>query len=67
MRENVLNGIGKLEGINIAKSELDVRIDHELCQAKNFAAQVEGISETRFLAFLGSQSLDGLQVHVLFE
>ena len=52
MSEDVLDGIGKLEGIDIAETVLDVGIHNKLGQTKNFSTQVEGISEAGFLSFL---------------
>ena len=45
MTEDILKGVGQLEGVNIAESELDVRIDNELRQTQNLSTQVEGVSE----------------------
>jgi hypothetical protein len=58
--KNVLDGIRQLEGVDVTKSELDVRIDDELCKTQDFTAQVERVSETRLLALLRRQSLDRL-------
>lgn len=41
-----------LKCINIAKSVLNVAVDNQFRQAKNFSAQMEGISKPRFLSFL---------------
>jgi len=37
MRENILKSVRELEGINVAKTVLNMGIDDELCQAKNFS------------------------------
>lgn len=55
MSEDILDGIGELEGIDIAETVLNVGVDDELGQTKDFSAQVEGISEARFLSLLGRQ------------
>lgn len=55
MSKDVLERIGQLEGIDVTKAELNVGIDNKLSETKNFAAQVEGISKTRLLAFLGCE------------
>ena len=36
VREDVLNGVGELEGVNIAETELNVSVDDELGETKNF-------------------------------
>ena len=46
MSKDVLQCIGELERVDVSKSELDVCVDDELRQPKNFTAQVEGVSET---------------------
>lgn len=55
MSEDVLDSIGKLEGIDISEAVLNVGVDNELCQTKDFSTQVEGVSETRLLPFLRRQ------------
>jgi hypothetical protein len=56
MTEGVLDGIGELEGIDIAQTVLNVGVNNELSQTKNFSTQVEGVSEAGFLSFLSRQS-----------
>lgn len=56
MSEDILQCIRELESINIAETELNMGIDHELGEAKNFTTQVESISETRLFTLLSSQS-----------
>ena len=46
VREDVLNGVSELEGVDIAKTELNVSVDDELRQTEDFTAQMEGVSET---------------------
>lgn len=46
MPKDILQCIGKLEGIDIAKTELNVSIDDKLGEAKDFATKMESISET---------------------
>jgi len=50
-----LDGIGKLEGVDISETVLNMGVNDELGQAKDFSAQVEGVSEARFLSFLCRQ------------
>ena len=46
MCEDVLESIGELERVDVAKTELDVGVDDKLRQAQDLATQVEGVSET---------------------
>ena len=41
----ILDGISELEGIHVAKPELDVRINHKLCELNDFTTKMEGIPE----------------------
>ena len=65
--EDILQCIGQLERVDISETELHVRIDNQLRQTQNFSAQMEGVSETRLLSFLGGERLDRLQVHVVVK
>lgn len=56
MREDVLKSIGQLESIDVAETVLHVRIDDKLCETQDLTTQVEGVSETRLLTLLRSQS-----------
>ena len=51
MREDVLKRVGELEGVHVTETELHMGVDDKLRQAENLATQVEGVSETRLLAF----------------
>jgi len=55
MGEDVLDGISELESVDISETVLNVGVNDKLGQAKNFSAQVEGVSEARFLSFLCRQ------------
>jgi len=52
MSEDVLDGIGKLKSIHISETVLNVGVNNELGQTKDFSTQVEGISKTGLLPFL---------------
>jgi len=65
--KHVLQTICKLEGIHVTKSELNMRVDNELGQSKNFSTKMEGVSESGSLSLFGRQSLDRLQVHVVIQ
>lgn len=65
MREDVLQGVRELESVDISETELDVRVDDQLSETEDFTTKMESIAESRLLAFLGRQSFDGLQVHIL--
>ena len=56
MCENVLQGVSQLEGIDITETQLDVCVNDELGEANNFTAEVEGVSESRFLSLFSGQS-----------
>ena len=45
MCEDVLQSIGKLEGVNIAETELDVRVNRKFDETKNFTTKMERVSE----------------------
>ena len=55
MGEDILKSVCQLECVDVAKPELNMGIHDELGQAENLATQMEGISETRFLALLRRQ------------
>jgi hypothetical protein len=59
--EDILKCVCKLEGIDVAKAELNMRVDNELGKAQNLATQVERVSKSRFLALFCGKSFDGLQ------
>lgn len=44
--EGVLQSVGELEGVDVAKTVLDVGIDDELGEAEDFTTQVECVSES---------------------
>jgi pyrimidine operon attenuation protein/uracil phosphoribosyltransferase len=54
--EDILECISQLEGIDIAKTELNMCVNDKLSKTKNFAAQVESVSKTRLLTFLSRKS-----------
>jgi hypothetical protein len=65
--KDVLECVCELEGVDVAEAVLDVGVDNELRETKDFTTQMEGVSETRLLALLGRQRLDRLQVQVVVE
>eukprot|EP00965_Chrysotila_dentata_P150735 4980259-Pleurochrysis_carterae.AAC.1 len=67
VREDVLQPVGELVGVDVAEAVLHVRVDDELGEAEDLAAQVKGVAEARLLALLGGERLDGLQVEVVVE
>ena len=56
MREDVLQSVSELEGVDVAEAVLDVSVDDELGEAQDFAAQVEGVSEPGLFALFGRES-----------
>lgn len=67
VREDVLEAVGELEGVDVAEAEVDVGVDDELREPEDLATQMEGVTETRLLALLGGERLDGLEVEVVVE
>mmetsp|Transcript_39887 Transcript_39887/g.113149 ORF Transcript_39887/g.113149 Transcript_39887/m.113149 type:complete len:527 (-) Transcript_39887:833-2413(-) len=67
MAECVLQTVRELEGIHVTQAELDVAVNHQLGQAQDLAAQVEGVSEAALLSLLGRQGFDWLQVEVVVK
>ena len=65
--EHELEAVGELERVDVAEAVLDVRVDDELGEAQDLAAQVEGVAEPRLLALLGRERLDRLEVEVEVE
>mmetsp|Transcript_31892 Transcript_31892/g.87345 ORF Transcript_31892/g.87345 Transcript_31892/m.87345 type:complete len:298 (-) Transcript_31892:756-1649(-) len=65
VREDVLQAVGQLVSVHVAQPVLHVRVDDELGEAEDLAAEVEGVPKARLLALLGGQRLDGLQVEVV--
>ena len=50
MCKDILDCISELEGVNVPETVLNVGINDELGQAEDLSAQMEGVSETRFLS-----------------
>ena len=67
MRKDVLQCICQLERVGIAEPVLHVRVDDELGQAQDLAAEVERVAKPRLLPLLRRQRLDGLEVEVVVE
>jgi hypothetical protein len=44
--KDVLKCVGELEGIHITKTELNMGVDNQFGEPKDFTTQMEGISET---------------------
>mmetsp|Transcript_21407 Transcript_21407/g.67173 ORF Transcript_21407/g.67173 Transcript_21407/m.67173 type:complete len:241 (+) Transcript_21407:4296-5018(+) len=65
--EDVLEAVGKLEGVDVAEAVLDDGVDDELGEAEDLSNKVEGVAEARLLALLGGEGLDGLEVEVVVE
>jgi hypothetical protein len=55
MSEDVLESVRKLERVDVAETELDMRVDHELGQPQNLTTEMKGISETRLFTLLGGE------------
>ena len=50
--KGVLQTISQLECIHVTKAILDVGVNYQFGESKNFTTQVEGIAETRLLPLL---------------
>lgn len=50
--KDVLQRVRELERVDVAESELHVRVDDELRQPEDLTAQMEGVSETGLLTLL---------------
>lgn len=59
--EHELKTIGELEGVDVAETVLDMRIDDELGEAEDLATEVEGVSEAGLFALFGGERFDGLE------
>lgn len=42
-------------------------VNNQLGQTEDFSTEMEGVAETRLLAFLSRQSFDGFQVEIVVE
>ena len=50
--KGVLQTISQLESIHVTKAILDVGVNYQFGESKNFTTQVEGVAETRLLPLL---------------
>lgn len=60
MVESIEYAIGELEGIDIAETILNLRVDNELGQAEDLAHEMESIAEAGLFAFFGGEGFDRL-------
>ena len=67
MGKRVLQAIGKLVGIHIAQPVLHMRVHHQLRETQDFTTEMESIAKSAFLAFLGCEGLNWLQVEVVIQ
>lgn len=67
VRIHVLETIVELECIDVTQAVLHVAVDDELDNTEDFTAEVEGITETGFLALFGSQCLDWFKIEVVIQ
>ena len=65
--EDVLQPVGQLESVDIVQPILNVRVNNQLGQTQDLAAQMESVTETRLFTLLGRQSLDRFQVEVVVQ
>ena len=50
--KDILQAVRQLEGVHVAQAELHVGVHHQLGQAHDLSAQVEGVAEARLLPLL---------------
>jgi hypothetical protein len=67
VRIHVLKTVIKLERVHVTETVLDVAVNHELDNAEDFTAKMEGVTETRFLALLCGQCFNGFKVEVIIQ
>ncbi|CAN7985254.1 unnamed protein product, partial [Ixodes hexagonus] len=73
--KDVLEAVRQLEGVHVVQPVLHVAVHHQLGQAQDLPAQVEGVAEARLLALLGGTTctierhhgLDRLEVEVVVK
>mmetsp|Transcript_889 Transcript_889/g.2132 ORF Transcript_889/g.2132 Transcript_889/m.2132 type:complete len:706 (-) Transcript_889:1206-3323(-) len=65
--KNVLQTVGKLEGVDVPQTELHVTVHNQLGQTHDLTAQVERVPEPGLLALFGRERLHRLQVEVVVE
>lgn len=63
----VLQTIGKLEGINVAKTILNMRVNNKFGESKYLSTKMEGIAKTRLLSLLRCECFHWLQVKVVIQ
>jgi hypothetical protein len=67
VREDVLEAICQLEGLDVSQAVLDMRINDQLGHAKDLTTQMEGVTEARLLTLLGRQRLHWLQIKIVVQ
>lgn len=61
MSKSELKTIGKLEGVDVSESILNMRINNKFGESEDFSTKMEGVSESGLLPLLRSKGLDRLQ------
>ena len=67
VRHGVLQPVRQLEGVHVVESVLHVGVHQQLRQPQDLTTQVERVTESGFLSFLGGQSFDWLQVEIVVQ
>lgn len=64
---HVLEAVVELKGVDIAQTILNIAVDNELYNSKNFTAKVKGVTKTRFLTLFGGEGFDRLEIEVVVQ
>lgn len=67
MCEYVLKIISKLESVDVIELELNVGVNNEFGEMKNFLVKVESVIELRFFLFFGCKSFNGFEVEIVIK
>lgn len=65
--EHVLKTVSKLESVDITETELNVGVNNELGETKDFSTKVESVTKSRLLSLFGGKSLNGLQIKIVIQ
>jgi hypothetical protein len=61
--KDILQSIGQLECVDIPKTELNMDVHDKLGKTEDLTTEMERISKTRFLPFLGDESPVAVDEH----
>lgn len=64
---HILQTISKLEGINVAKSELYITINNQFNNAEYLSAKMKCIAKARFFPLFGGQCFHWFEVEIVIK